>query len=290
MGKRPLVSVMVLAYRHSEVIKDALDSIFEQDYENIELIISDDCSRDFNRMEIAEYVQAMNRGNIVHCIINENEFNVGSVKHFNKILNMSNGQYLKFLAADDALYDTRVIRDFVEFFSKTDALVVTSQCMIYDEALSEVIAPGISETQQQTIRNSSTDELYRALTYSSVKCAPGACFKREFFDKYGPFDESYRIDEDLPMWLKISRLGCSIHLMDRVTVKYRIGGISNENTKYTEQSMIWYIEDLLKIWVKEILPHKELLGNDLWQRLVFEHLRRHEWPLTFSDPAPIKYF
>ena len=58
---RPLVSVGVLVYKNFHYIKDVINSILEQDYPNIELIISDDGSPDFCAKEIENYIYGHKR-------------------------------------------------------------------------------------------------------------------------------------------------------------------------------------------------------------------------------------
>jgi len=290
MAYKPLVSIPVLTYKNSHQITATIDSIALQRYENIELIISDDCSGDFDRQKVAEYVKSHNRGNIKWFLVNENETNLGTVKHCNRAVELSHGKYIKFVSADNALYDSGVINDFVDFFEETHALVVASQCMVYDETLTHVLAPALSDEQIRLLLTLSTQELFLALIQNDYVCALGVAFSREFFERYGPYDENYRIDEDRPMWLRISRLGCPIHYMDRITTKYRSGGISKQNSRAHEKPRTWYIEDLIRIWELEILPYREILGDTLWQKLMFDYIRQYEWPLTLSDPQPMRFF
>jgi len=290
MAYKPLVSIPVLTYKNSHQITETIDSIASQKYENIELIISDDCSGDFERQEVAEYVKSRNQGNIKRLLINENETNLGTVRHCNRAVELSQGKYIKFVSAENALYDSGVINDFVDFFEKTDALVVASQCLIYDDTLTNVLAPALSDKQIYKLKTLSTKELYLALIQNDYVCALGVAFSRTFFEKYGPYDENYHIDEDRPMWLRISRLGCPIHYMDRTTTKYRSGGISKQNSRAHEKPRTWYVEDLIRIWELEILPYRELLGDALWQKLMFDYIRQYEWPLTLSDPQPMRFF
>jgi len=290
MGYKPLVSIPVLTYQNSHQISEAIDSVAAQKYENMELIISDDCSGDFNQQEVAEYIKSRNRGNITRVVINENKTNLGTVRHCNRALELAQGKYIKFVSADNALYDGEVIKDFVDFFEETGALVVASQCLVYDETLTNVLAPALSDEQIRLLRTLSTRELFLALIQNDYVCALGVGFSRKFFEEYGPYDENYRIDEDRPMWLRISRQGCPIQYMDRITTKYRSGGISKQNSRLYEKPRTWYVEDLIRIWELEILPYRDILGETLWQKLMFDYIRQYEWPLTFSDPQPASFF
>jgi glycosyltransferase involved in cell wall biosynthesis len=290
MNHEPLVTVPILAYRNAHLIHQAIDSVLEQDYGNIELIISDDCSGDFDAGKLRDYVQSKSCGNITRFLVNENTANLGTVRHVNKVIGLSHGRYLKFVAADDSLYDAKVIRDFVDFFEKTDAMLVVSQCLIYDETLTTVLDCAYDNDKVHKIRTLSPQELYLALIHNLLIHSIGLAFSRTFFEKYGLFDENYRIDEDRSMWLRISRMGCPVHFMDRITTKYRKGGLSNEKTRSDPQVLIWYAEDLIRMWVLEVLPYKDILGEPFWRKLAFDYLRQYEWPLTFSDPIPDRFF
>lgn len=290
MNNMPLVSIVVFSYRNLDLITDALDSILDQDYENLELIISDDCSGDFDRRKIVDYVHSKNRGNIKKLLVNENPENIGIVKHVNKTIGMSTGRFFKLVAADDALYDREVIGDFVDFFQETGALMVASQCLYYDATMTRVLGQAYYEEQKQQFRSLSPREMFIALINNLNIIAVGLCFDRVFFEKYGLHDESFRMNEDRPMWLKISRLGCPIHYMDRITAKYRLGGVSTDQLRSNERGLIWYAEDLIKVWDSEILPYKDIIGDDLWRKLISDYLRQYEWPLSFNEPIPIRFF
>ena len=51
MYNKPLVSIIALCYNHASYLEETLDSIIEQTYPNIQLIILDDCSSD-NSVEL----------------------------------------------------------------------------------------------------------------------------------------------------------------------------------------------------------------------------------------------
>ncbi len=53
MNLLPLISVPVVTYNSSKTVLETLDSIYNQTYENLELIVSDDCSTD-NTVDICQ--------------------------------------------------------------------------------------------------------------------------------------------------------------------------------------------------------------------------------------------
>ena len=85
MGKktdRDLVSVLILAYNAEKYIRDLLESIKDQTYQNIEIIISDDASKD-DTVRIAQVWKDENRLCLKKMMISRSEQNQGVVKNAN---------------------------------------------------------------------------------------------------------------------------------------------------------------------------------------------------------------
>ena len=76
----PLFSVIVLHYNQESYIKYALDSIFIQDYSNIELIIADDGSKEIHLESLRNYVDEKRRQNIRNVIWQINGKNLGTIQ------------------------------------------------------------------------------------------------------------------------------------------------------------------------------------------------------------------
>ena len=68
-----LVSILLLSYNRLQYIKQCLDSILNQSYPNIEIIISDDHSDNFSKTDLENYINQNNTGNISNYVIHYNE-------------------------------------------------------------------------------------------------------------------------------------------------------------------------------------------------------------------------
>jgi glycosyltransferase involved in cell wall biosynthesis len=97
MQEQPLVSVVMVTYNSERYIKDAVESVLCQSYENLELIICDDASGD-NTWNI---IQQYKDGRIRAC---RNETNIGEYPNRNKGIGLSKGEYLIFIDGDDMIY------------------------------------------------------------------------------------------------------------------------------------------------------------------------------------------
>lgn len=99
MQNSPLVSVLMTAYNREKYIAQAIDSVLASTYNNFELIIVDDVSKD-KTVDIAKgYAATDNR---VKVFVNEK--NLGDYPNRNKAASHAQGQYLKYVDADDYIY------------------------------------------------------------------------------------------------------------------------------------------------------------------------------------------
>lgn len=98
MEKEILVSCIVPVYNAESYLRDFLDSLISQTFENIEIICVDDASTDSSLSIILEYQQ------LKDMIIIRNELNMGAAEARNRGLYAANGKYVIFLDCDDILH------------------------------------------------------------------------------------------------------------------------------------------------------------------------------------------
>jgi glycosyltransferase involved in cell wall biosynthesis len=105
----PLVSAVVPAYKHESYVKEALQSVYEQDYEAVELIVLDDKSPDRTASVIRDY---LDRGEVKdrfrRVVFLENERNLGADRTINRGLHESRGDYINILNSDDLFAPARL--------------------------------------------------------------------------------------------------------------------------------------------------------------------------------------
>ena len=103
----PLVSLVVLTYNQEQYVRETLDSVFSQDYNNLEIIISDDCSVDGTFSIIMEYKERYYGSH--RLIVNKNNSNMGLVNHYNNVFsNFIQGEYVLGCGGDDVLLSSSV--------------------------------------------------------------------------------------------------------------------------------------------------------------------------------------
>ena len=110
-----MVSVLLFSFNKLHLFKEALDSILCQDYSPIELIITDDCSKEFDEnmilylgMPLEEYVN-INKNSITSIVIVKNDNNIGLIKNTKRACDECKGEYIINVHADDALMGSDAI-------------------------------------------------------------------------------------------------------------------------------------------------------------------------------------
>jgi glycosyltransferase involved in cell wall biosynthesis len=107
----PKVSIGVITFNHEKFIIDCLNSIKNQSWQNIEIIISDDCSSDSTQKIIRNWVKNNPQ---LHCKVLFARTNMGIAKNLNKLLQHMNGEYLCFFAGDDLMALQKIEKQVVE--------------------------------------------------------------------------------------------------------------------------------------------------------------------------------
>ena len=286
----PLFSFAIVSYNNYKYIKEALDSVFGQDYPNIQIIISNDGSADFDESDLIEYLNINKPENVKQIIINNNERNLGTVKNVEYCRSQATGEYIMFMAADDALYDSSVLSRFVEEFEKLgeDALCLCAKVAMCSHNLSEVMEYFPDQQGINAIKHLDSQELFSRLSHTFTIPTTSTCYRMSLYEKTGPYNDEYFIIEDAPFYLKMARMGIKFHWVeDFIAARHRDGGVSHGNTMKLSESYRKYRYDEITCYKKEILPYKSLIlnpddmkkMNDKWEYLDRSYFETFVYPL-----------
>lgn len=246
--KLPLVSIVVLTYEKFEGFSETIRTISEQDYKNVELIISDDGSRNFP-LKVIEW--ALRHYGLEGATIRRNSSNLGIVAHSNSVAKECNGEYIKFLPPGDGFSDAGALRLLVEAAASTDAQILTSQSLAYIGDYANVCYRYPTNSRLQRIKKLVPSQLYRSLATHNSISAVGTIYHKSFFEE-GGFDTTYRNLDDWPTWLAWCRNGKKLEIVAEPTVYYELSGISNGAGNAFDSKLLQ--KDMLRCYEKEILP------------------------------------
>lgn len=264
----PLLTAVVLHYNNGDVIYETIDSILEQDYPRIELIVSDDGSESFDVSSIERYIEARKGANIESTLVRKNNMNMGTVGHLEQLRMHAKGEIELLIAADDCWRDKGVFSAFADAFEEfgPEAEFITSQIEMCDENLCKVESLFVTPSVRQMLINGDMQSLRDLETYSCSLPGPGSAFRRSYFEKIGSLSKDYVIVEDWTAHLRWLMMGGRIHYLDRVTLKHRHGGVSHSAGSDWPSHYLPYRRDIEKAFRLEIEPYRHLVSPAAFEK------------------------
>lgn len=214
----PLVSVIAISYNHASFLGEALSSILQQDYPNIELIVVDDASTD-NSQEVIKLFFETHQVNFPTYFIFHQE-NQGNCKSFNEALALCKGKYIIDFALDDVMLPERIGRQ-VAFFEQCSPQIG----IIFSNA--EIIAKnGNFIKYHYAIDNNGTTrslppqgKVFREVLAKPFICPPTMMMRKTMLSELGGYDESLAY-EDFDLWIRASQ-NYEFAYQDFVSTRYR---------------------------------------------------------------------
>jgi glycosyltransferase involved in cell wall biosynthesis len=213
-----LISVIVPVYNGDKYIVAAIESIFRQEYPNIEIIVVDDGSTDNTRSVLAQF------GAKIQVIHQENR---GQSHARNVGLSKAKGLIIGLLDADDIWPDNRT--DLMLPYLLDDQFDLVRGFTRYVKNFG---------TESQVL----TENIF-------LEVLVGSClYKRAIFDKIGLFDEEMRQGEDFDWNIRLREAGCKEKIIHETTLLYRrhANNITNIKGKKVEGQFLSFRKKLIR--------------------------------------------
>ena len=220
----PLVSVVVVTYNSSDTIFETLESIKNQTYNNLELIVSDDCSND-NTFEICKDWISQNKDYFIDCKLIKSLSNTGVAPNLNRGVNSSNGEWVKIIAGDDTLVVDSICK-FVDFVSTQKCEFCVSDLNLFSNDEIDLSSLRLTyDFYYSTIKESYKRQLNRIYREYTIP-GPGFFFSRELYNNVGGFNEKYPMGEEWPFVYKVLKCGYKVYASPGKLVNYRVSASS----------------------------------------------------------------
>ena len=278
MQNFPLVSVICLSYNHEVYVVEALNSVINQTYPNIELLIADDCSSDHSVGVIQDWLQ--HHPNVYFLA---NEKNLGNTKTFNQLAKKAKGEFIIDLAADDILLPNCIEKQVTIFQnSKYENLGIVYGNLIEIDENGNFIRNYYTEEDHPESGN-----IYKMVIGRTTKiCSVSSMVKKSVFEKLGYYDESLAY-EDLDLLVRTSRI-YEFEYIPELLIKKRILASSlssfftqkkNPKTKKLHKSSLKILHKAFKLNQSKD-EHKALLGRIRFE--FYKFLKSKEYLLLFQ--------
>jgi len=221
--KKNLVSIITPMYNSGKFIKDTIDSVLNQTYEEWEMIIVDDCSTDISPEIVKSYIDSESR--IKYIKTDENR---GVSNARNIALKNANGQYIAFLDSDD-IWDKEKLEKQINFMKEKDCAISFTSYELIDEdnrKLNKIVrvVPSID---------------YKTLLKGNVLGCLTVIIDKSKLDF--EIKMSGVRHEDYVLWLSILKKGYLAYGMDEVLAQYRKSLTSLSGNKVKSAIWTWNI-------------------------------------------------
>lgn len=246
----PLVSVFIVTYNSQDYIIEALDSVRSQTYQNIELIVSDDCSTDDTIAKVNEWMNK-HQGRFVRTELVKSPVNTGIPANYNRAVKACTGEWLKMMDGDD-LITPNCIEDNIKYITNHyDAQIVFSNFVSFRGKKPAFVSSGnISNKANVFFLLSQTEQLKFLLCENFLPSQ--TCFVKATLLKTNSYDERYRLLEDYPMWLHLLDIGIPFFYFNKITAFYRRGNSVSSNKKYLFTKA--YVDTFYSYFQKDMMP------------------------------------
>ncbi len=266
MRTEPLVSVFLPYYNDRKFLRESIESVLNNSYENIELILLNHATTD----DCRDIAHSYNDLRIKHIDMDIN-YGAGGGVLFKKMLDVASGKYIKTLCADDILRPNgiKILVDYMENHPEKDFAFGNVEYI--DENANDLNDNWFNARPRFSIDNDEIKliELY----YQGFSTLPyiGSITKKECLANI-QINKTYTLMFDMSLWLNLLCKDCKIGFVDEIIANYRIhdaqvSGVNNEKNiyhrSYYETADFWEIlfeiEDIEL--VKKLFPNNKHISR-----------------------------
>lgn len=211
-----LVSIIVATYNCARYIETTLESVYRQTYNDIELIVTDDCSTD-NTVAITNKWIESHKNRFIRIVLTSTDVNSGVTDNYNTGLKEAKGEWIKCLDGDDMLPED-AIETYVNYCTEDNTITVwyAHELPVDDNGNTDIINKSI--IPQTSVRKQMVFLLNHRLLGI---CTATNFIHRKTFVAQGGFDRRFPMYQDGSPFLQALAEGNTIGVVDRVTLYKR---------------------------------------------------------------------
>jgi len=207
--KQPLVSVIMPTYNHARFIGEAIDSVLNQTYKNLELIIIDNYSKDNTEKIVASY-----KDDRIKYLKFRNNGVIAASRNYG--IKNSHGEYIAFLDSDD-MWNKKKLEKQLPHFQSSKIVGVASDAILITNT------PYYRKKNYGRSKLGYIDYQYMNILDSNPIMTSSCVVKREILKNVGFFDENrdFCFIEDWELWLRMARFG-KFRVLEQKLLFYRV--------------------------------------------------------------------
>jgi glycosyltransferase involved in cell wall biosynthesis len=215
----PLFSLVVISFNQETYVREAIESALAQDYQNLEIVISDDCSTDATWAIIEQVVRSYNGPHRV--ILNRNASNRGIVGNYQKAVSLCSGEWIVGLAGDDWAFPNRVSHIHQLVSMTPHVYAVGTACEVINPR-GKVIGYRMHDTDLPSLR-------------LPILIGASAAYHMECFKRFAVIEDDLHV-EDIIYPFRALLLG-RVLLSNTPTIRYRVCGSNASQSPSYKKSL-----------------------------------------------------
>ena len=276
---KPTVSVIIPTYNRAHLLRRAVQSVLNQSYKELEIIIVDDASIDTT----PELVKGIDDERIVYL---RHESNKGGSAARNTGIKHARGNYICFLDDDDFWLPKKLEKQHEMFEQSPDSVgILYCGCRIISEKQNKIIEDVYPEFRGQVFSN---------LLSSCFICSPTVMVRKTIIDETDGFDENLKSLQDWDMWLSLAKL-CHADFVDEILAYYYIH--SADRISFNILSKIDGKKMFMEKWKDDLSIYPKVLASQYNGLSKFYHIveavnvaKEYNMKALQLDPFKLNYY
>lgn len=197
---KPLVTVICISYNHASFIQEAMGSVFNQGYDNIEIIVADDASSDESKAILESLITDKPE---IKSVFHES--NTGYTQLFNEAFELAKGKYIIDFALDDVMLPDFISKSVTKLEEAGEDYGVSFSNANYIDVDSLVISNHSENLKTKgLVADIPSGDLFEMILRRYFICTPSMVMRKSVLDKLNGYDTSLAY-EDFDFWVRSSR-------------------------------------------------------------------------------------
>lgn len=267
------ISIIMPVYNKEKYLRDTIDAILRQDYENFELITVDDGSTDDSKIICSEYANKDDRVKVYHI---EN----GGVSNARNIgIRYATGDYIQFIDADDTI-NQNTFNKYIEVLRDKDYDVIFSSYNKVDHnqrILDRVNLNYKGDINKSNIIANFAENQFNTGYYGWIS---NKLIKRKLIKENNiEFDKSIVLAEDLDFFIKVYTYSESFYFINYYTFNYLQEA---ENSSFFQPKIDYYTQLLIHLRIKYFIEYNNNYNNDN-RKILEQRIRDYTFYSVFYE-------
>ena len=223
--ENPLVSICIPTYNVEKYIAETLNSLANQSYKNIEIIVSDNASMDRSAEIVQDFAAKDPRIKFL-----QNKTNIGYVNNINELVDSAASEYIAIYHGDD-VYESNIVEKEIRVLLNEKQIggVFVKHRSFYEDYRGIKISgkynpinnSGLLSKKDNYFLGKREEYFPLLLKYWNFFICPSFMTRKTVYKESGGFSDKYPTCEDIDLWLKILRKGYSLAILNEILINYR---------------------------------------------------------------------